>query len=87
MQQTRLASFIEALTNTFIGYLVALLSQLLIFPLFSIHIPLSTNLAIGAWFTLISIVRSYILRRWFNARLHAASLRLAGSLPSSGAHK
>lgn len=77
MTQTRLGSFIEACANTAIGYLVALASQLVIFPLVGIHVPLSTNLEIGAWFTVISIVRSYILRRWFNARLRAASERLA----------
>ena len=87
MTQSRLASLLEALANTIIGYLVALLSQLIIFPLFSIHIPFSSNLAIGAWFTFISLVRGYVLRRWFNARLHAASLHLAATLPPSGASK
>lgn len=75
--QSRLSSFIEALTNVAIGYGVALLSQLAVFPLFGIHIPLSSNLWIGAWFTVISLVRSYIVRRWFNARIHAAANRLA----------
>ena len=50
MQQTRLGSLIESLLNIAIGYVVALLSQLMIFPLFDIHVPLSTNLWIGAWF-------------------------------------
>lgn len=70
--QTRLGSFIEAAANILIGYLVAVLSQLLIFPLFGIQIPLADNLLIGLWFTLISLIRSYVLRRWFNARLHRA---------------
>ena len=77
MQQTRLGSLIESLLNIAIGYVVALLSQLMIFPLFDIHVPLSTNLWIGAWFTLISLVRSYIIRRWFNARLHSAAQAMA----------
>jgi hypothetical protein len=77
MQQTRLGSLIESLLNIVIGYVVALLSQLVIFPLFDIHVPLSTNLWIGAWFTLISLVRSYIIRRWFNARLHSAAQAMA----------
>ena len=80
MTQTRLESLIETLMNLAIGYGVALLSQLLIYPQFGIHIPLSTNITIGAWFTAISFVRSYVIRRWFNARLHAAaqaSARLA----------
>lgn len=64
--QTRLQSAIEAMANVFVGYLVAILSQIVVFPWFGIHIPLSSNLAIGAWFTVISLVRSYVLRRWFN---------------------
>lgn len=66
MNQTRTQSLIEAAANVVVGYLVALASQLLVFPLFGIHVPFSSNLAIGAWFTVISLVRSYVLRRWFN---------------------
>lgn len=66
MIQSRTASFIESLANIAVGYGVALLSQLLIFPTFGIHVSLSDNLLIGAWFTVISLVRSYVIRRWFN---------------------
>lgn len=66
--QSKLNSFIESLTNILIGYITALLSQLLIFPLFNINIPLSDNLLIGLYFTLISLVRSYAIRRWFNKK-------------------
>lgn len=64
--QSRTQSAIESVANVAVGYLVALASQLLVFPMFGIDIPLSSNLAIGAWFTVISLVRSYVLRRWFN---------------------
>jgi hypothetical protein len=77
MMQTRLGSLIESLINILIGYGVALISQICIFPMFGIHVSISTNLWIGAWFTLISLVRSYIIRRWFNARLHLAAQALA----------
>ena len=73
MTQTRLQSLIESVMNIAIGYLVALGSQLLIFPMFDIHVSLTTNIWIGAWFTLISLVRSYVIRRWFNARLKRAA--------------
>jgi hypothetical protein len=59
-----------------IGYIVALISQLAIFPLFDINVSITNNLWIGAWFTIISLVRSYVIRRWFNARLHAYSQAL-----------
>ena len=74
MTQSKLSSLVEAAMNTAIGYVVALASQLIVFPVFGIHIPFSSNLGIGAWFTVISLVRSYIIRRWFNSRLHAAAL-------------
>jgi membrane protein implicated in regulation of membrane protease activity len=80
MTQTRLGSLIEALINIVIGYVVAIASQLAIFPLFGIHIALSTNLWIGLWFTVVSLVRSYIIRRWFNARLHRAAEALAATV-------
>lgn len=80
MTQSRLGSLIESLMNIAIGYVVALLSQIAIFPLFGINVPISTNLWIGAWFTAISLVRSYVIRRWFNARLHSAAQAVAGNL-------
>jgi uncharacterized membrane-anchored protein len=69
--QTRLQSFIESFINVAIGYGVALISQILVFPLFGINIPMESNLLIGAIFTVISIVRSYVVRRVFN-RWHSA---------------
>jgi hypothetical protein len=64
--QTRLQSFIESLLNVAIGYGVALSAQILIFPLFEIHISFSDNLLIGLFFTVISIIRGYLVRRLFN---------------------
>ena len=64
--QSKRMSMVETCTNVAIGYFVALASQLAIFPLFGINISFSDNLAIGAWFTVISIVRGYIVRRVFN---------------------
>ena len=66
MSQSRVLSAVESCANVAVGYLVALASQLLIFPWFDIHIPFSSNLVIGGWFTLISLVQSDVLRRWFN---------------------
>lgn len=77
MQQTRLESLIESIINIAIRYFVALVSQWLIFPMFGIHVSLTDNLLIGAWFTGVSLVRSYVIRRWFNARLHAAAKAIA----------
>jgi len=67
--QTKTESFIESITNVAIGYLVALFSQIVIFPFYDINISMSDNLMIGAWFTVISITRSYLIRRYFNKKL------------------
>jgi hypothetical protein len=69
MKQTKLQSMIESITNVAIGYLVALFSQIVIFPFYDINISMSDNLMIGAWFTVISITRSYLIRRYFNKKL------------------
>lgn len=67
MKQSRRMSFAEAVTNTAIGYLVALLTQLIAFPLVGVQASMGQNLAIGLVFTGVSIVRSYVLRRVFEA--------------------
>ena len=66
--QSKWHSAVESLTNVAIGYGVALASQLLIFPFYDIDISLQDNIAIGVWFTLISLVRSYVIRRYFTKR-------------------
>lgn len=66
--QTKQHSLIESCVNVMVGYLVAVASQWAIFPLFGIQTTLTDNALIGAWFTGISIVRSYLLRRWFTRR-------------------
>jgi len=64
--QKKSHSLIESLINVLIGYFIALAAQLIIFPRYGIHISMSDNLSIGALFTIISIARSYALRRLFN---------------------
>lgn len=65
-QQSKKMSFYESLTNVTVGYIFAVASQLIIFPLFGIYLPLSDNLIMGLYFTVLSIIRSYALRRVFN---------------------
>lgn len=77
MTQSKLESFVETCINTAIGYVIALISQLLVFPLVGINVPFSTNLEIGAWFTVISVLRGYVVRRWFNARLKRMARNIA----------
>ena len=78
MTQTRLGSFIEACINVLIGFAINFMANLLILPLIGFRISISQNLFIGVLYTIISVCRSYVIRRWFNAQLHAAAERLAG---------
>jgi hypothetical protein len=60
-------SLVEAAVNVAAGYVVALAAQLVVFPLFDVAVSFSDNLIIGAIFTVVSLVRSYVLRRLFEA--------------------
>lgn len=64
--QSRRHSFFEACLNVLIGYWIAVITQVLIFPLFGLQVSLGDNLLIGALFTIVSLIRSYALRRLFN---------------------
>jgi hypothetical protein len=77
MNQTRLGSFIEAWINVAIGFTINFVANLVILPLIGFHISVGQNLFIGVLYTLISVARSYVIRRWFNARLHQTAQRLA----------
>lgn len=64
--QSKKMSLLETCASTAIGYAVAILAQVLVFPLFGLTVSLSQNLAIGAVFTVVSIARGYCVRRLFN---------------------
>ena len=67
MQQSRLMSMIEAVTNVVVGYVLAIATQLVVFPVFGIEAALSEHLAIGMAFIGVSLARGYLLRRVFEA--------------------
>jgi hypothetical protein len=70
MSQTKSESLVEAITNTVIGFGINFTANLIILPLvLGIAVPVSANLTIGIIFTAISVIRSYILRRFCNANL------------------
>ena len=63
--QSRRQSLIEAITNVAVGYALAVLTQIVVFPWFGLKVSLNDNLAIGAIFVIISLLRSYALRQLF----------------------
>lgn len=66
MSQSRKHSLLESVVNVLIGYGISVAAQVVVFPLFGLHASLSDNLLIGVVFTVISLARSYALRRLFN---------------------
>jgi hypothetical protein len=67
MTQSRTMSLVESLTNVVAGYGIAVVTQMMVFPLFGLTVTLAENMAIGGIFTMVSIARSYTLRRAFEA--------------------
>jgi hypothetical protein len=65
--QTRWQSFLEAVTNIVVGYALAVLTQIIVFPLFGLHPSLGENFLLAMIFTSISLIRSFAIRRLFNA--------------------
>jgi hypothetical protein len=67
MRQSRLMSLVEAVANVIVGLLVALATQVVMFPILGLQASLGQNLKLALVFTGVSIARSYALRRMFEA--------------------
>ena len=72
MKQSRLMSLVEAITNVLVGYVLAIATQLVVFPWFGIVTGWTEHLTIGLTFVGVSLVRGYVLRRLFE-RIKVAS--------------
>lgn len=65
MSQSRRMSLVEAVTNVVVGYVLAVATQIVVFPWFGLVVSIGNTLAIGAIFVIVSLLRSYALRRLF----------------------
>jgi len=77
MNQTRLGSLIEVCINILIGFSINWIANMYILPLYGFAITGGQAFSMGLIFTVISVVRSYVIRRWFDAMLRKASERMA----------
>ena len=66
MVQSRSRSFYEAFINISVGYIIRITANALILPFFVKNFTLTDNLILGVIYTLISLTRIYLIRRWFN---------------------
>lgn len=75
--QSRLESFVEASLNTASGFLVSLMVwQFAVAPAMGFEVSWHDNFIITGVFTAVSIARSYLWRRFFNAGMHRLITRL-----------
>jgi len=80
MTQSRTMSLVEAVTNVAVGYGLAVITQIIVFPWFGLKAALSEHLAIGLAFVGVSLVRGYLLRRLFER------IRVANRSGGRGGH-
>ena len=67
MKQSRAMSLVEAVANVVVGYGLAIATQIVVFPWFGIETGIGTHLGLGLAFVGVSLVRSFLLRRLFEA--------------------
>ena len=66
--QTRIRSLYETVINILIGLSLSMASYAILFPLLGLPYRVSDSLLISVWFTVLSVVRQYVIRRWFAKR-------------------
>ena len=66
--QSKRESMIETLTSVFVGWLIGVILNLTILPLFNYNITVVDSLWVSLIFTVISVIRGYVIRRWFNSK-------------------
>lgn len=58
----------ESIIDVGSGFILAIVIQLLIFPYFNLHPTILDSIGIALIFTLVSMIRSFLWRLYFNER-------------------
>lgn len=66
--QTKKQSLIESIANVSIGFLITIISLHLIFPYLGFENHSGKNLLLTLYLTILSVLRNYFLRRYFNRK-------------------
>ena len=74
--QTKLESFFEANTSTIIGFIVSYILSYTVLPLYGVEQSHSVSLQITMIYTVASIIRGYMVRRYFNKRKKNGNVKL-----------
>jgi membrane protein implicated in regulation of membrane protease activity len=80
MNQTKLTSLIEALLNTAIGFAVSFAGWPIAAALTGIQYTTGQHWVVVGFFTVLSVARGYLIRRFFNSGLHLVASRTARKL-------
>jgi len=65
MSQSRSHSAVESAVNVLVGWLVALVTQLAVFPAVGLQVTFAQHLWASLAFTSVSFLRGYLIRRLF----------------------
>ena len=69
MSQPRKHSLLESLVNLLVGFILSIILQYILFPFYEIPVNFNMAFEISLAFTVLSLIRSYVIRRIFN-KLH-----------------
>ena len=76
--QTRIVSLIESVVNVGSGFILSLiLWQFVLAPWFGYEVTIATNLQLTTVFTVVSVGRGYLWRRFFARGLHSRLVQWA----------
>lgn len=78
MDQSKLVSFIESILNVFTGFFISwAMWVFVVAPLYGLDTNMGTALGITGIFTVTSLARSYLIRRFFNNGHNEAAVNIA----------
>ena len=66
--QSKKQSLIETLTSVFVGWLIGVILNLTVLPLFDYNITVVDSIWVSLIFTAVSVIRGYVIRRAFNSK-------------------
>ncbi len=71
--QSKTHSLIETLINTFVGFIISLITSPIVYLIWDIKVTINQNLGITLVMTIISLLRGYAVRRYCNSYLKSFS--------------
>lgn len=72
MAQSKKASFQESITNVVVGFVIGYATNAIMLPLLGMHPSFGDSVILTIVFAIISVIRSYGIRRYYNWRDHRA---------------